>query len=239
MRASPMAIEESAGAALTDTRAVGVELCGVSKRFGSRRLFSNLSARAKAGRVLGVGGPNGSGKSTLVKVVAGLVTPDSGSVHVCISGNRLCPSVRRSHIGLVAPDIGLYASLTAAEHVEYYAELRGVPARSGEVAVALERVGLSGKRRTPVGAYSSGMRQRLRYACAIIHRPAVLLLDEPFMALDGEGVHLVEALVDRQRTHGVCIIAGNSASELALADDVVMLGADDPAILAAVPGSRS
>jgi heme exporter protein A len=200
-----------------------LSLRGIGKRYGRRVLLDGLDADVARGRVLGIGGPNGSGKSTLIRIMAGLERPDRGTVTIVGSRSRGGGADSRPSVGWVAPEVGLYGSLTGTEHVAFYAELRGTRLSLQQAESALEAVGLAVRRRAPVATYSSGMRQRLRYACATAHMPDVLLLDEPLTALDDSGADIVRRIVADQRRRGTCVVAGNMAAELALADETLWL----------------
>jgi heme exporter protein A len=209
--------------ALGEGPSAAVTLRDLGKRYGRRWIFSGLSGGVQHGATLAVAGPNGSGKSTLIKLIATLLQPDAGALEICVGGRTLDGFDRRRAIGWVSPEAGLYMALTGAEHVRLFAALYGVRLTDEGIRAALERVGLSPRSKGAVGTYSSGMRQRLRYACAMLHEPPILLLDEPFMALDEDGVRMVSELVERQRLRGVAIVAGNSAAEISLGDRVVDL----------------
>lgn len=213
----------SAGHSSIESAHVYVRLTNVTKRFGRRRVLHQLSAEVETGKVLGITGPNGSGKSTLIRIIAGLLMPDRGEALVEFTGRPLDRFERRRITGWVAADTGLYGSLTGAEHVWLSASLRGLSPRRSDVADILRMVGLSGRGDDPVRTYSSGMRQRLRYACALVHEPVLWLLDEPFANLDEAGADLVRELVHTQRQRGATIVAGNDARELAMADEVIVL----------------
>ncbi len=201
-----------------------VSIRGIGKRYGLRWVLYGLDAALSHGSVLGIAGPNGSGKSTVIKIIADLVRPDAGSVSVLVGGREVRETERRERVGLVSPEAGLYPALTGAEHVAFFGQLHGPRMSPDGVKAALARVGLAHRRNATVATYSSGMRQRLKFACATIHSPSVLLLDEPYMALDADGVQMVKGVVAEQRARGVCVVAGNSEAELALADYVVRLG---------------
>jgi heme exporter protein A len=144
-----------------------------------------------AGEALLITGPNGSGKSTLLRCLSGLLAPDAGDILYREDGAALDPGERRRRVGLVAPDLAFYADLTVQENLDFFSRLRRVaPARGREL---LARLGLPPDRMA--GALSSGMRQRLRWAWALLHRPRLLLLDEPFQNLDAAGERAVRELL--------------------------------------------
>ncbi len=177
---------------------VSLSFEGVRRRFGRVRALEPASGRVSAGEVLVVTGANGSGKSTLLRCLAGLLAPDAGTIEHIEAGAALSTAERRARIGLVAPDLAFYDELSAGENLEFFARLRGVPVARG--AELLERVGLPADR--AAGALSSGMRQRLRWAWALLDRPRALLLDEPFQNLDVEGENTVRSLLDEHLDSG-------------------------------------
>jgi heme exporter protein A len=176
---------------------------GVSRRFGRRRVLEAVSGRVEVGQILVVSGANGSGKSTLLRCLAGLLTPDAGTIEHREDDRVLDLAERRKAVGYVAPDLALYEPLTTLENLEFFARLRGLPA--ARAAQCLARVGLPP--RAPFGILSSGMRQRLRWAWALLARPRVLLLDEPFQNLDAAGEALGRELLDEHLEHGCAIVA--------------------------------
>lgn len=175
----------------------------LSKSYGRRRLFFDLTGQLGAGELLAVTGRNGSGKSTFLKILAGLVRADTGGV------SR--PQGQCS-IGYAAPDLSLYGELTGRENLEFFADVRGI-GKAG-IDTLLAQAGLDRAAWKPVSAYSSGMRQRLKVCCALLHSPAVLLLDEPTLALDSDGVAFVEQiLVAHTKALGCAVVATNDPGE--------------------------
>jgi heme exporter protein A len=163
----------------------------VRRRFGRLAVLGGVSATVAAGEVLLVTGRNGSGKSTLLRCLAGLLAPDSGTIDYSEDGAPLDTAGRRRRIGLVAPDLAFYGELTAAENLVFFSRLRGIGRERGDEL--LRRLELPPDR--PAAALSSGMRQRLRWAWALLHRPRLLLLDEPFQNLDAAGVAIARGLL--------------------------------------------
>jgi heme exporter protein A len=164
---------------------------GVRRRFGRLVVLRGAAGEVASGEVLLVTGANGSGKSTLLRCLAGLVAPDAGSIELEEDGRSLDAGERRRRVGLVAPDLAFYEPLSVAENLAFFSRLRRVrPERGAEL---LARVGLPSDRLA--GALSSGMRQRLRWVWALLHRPRLLLLDEPFQNLDAAGEAAVRALL--------------------------------------------
>lgn len=207
----------------TQEAVISLRVSDLTKSFGRRRVFDGISLNLETGGSLVVTGRNGSGKSTLLRTLAGLSRADRGLVEIAVDGRALPPEQHRRLIGLVAPDLVLYEELTAGENLDFFAKLRGLPtgARSAEL---LEYVGLSGREKDAVSSYSSGMKQRLKYAFALLHRPPVLLLDEPSANLDEAGIEIVERVVAEQKARGILVVATNEAEEIRYGDSVLRLG---------------
>jgi heme exporter protein A len=204
-------------------------LDNVGHRFGTRRVFQGIDFEVSSGQVCTVTGPNGSGKSTLLRIIAGLLAASEGTVSVTVNGREQSPGDRRNYLGYVSPDLTLYRELTAAENLQFFARLRGVSLTREDLIERLTQVGLKGRGRDLVGTYSSGMRQRLKYAFALLASPPILLLDEPTANLDVSGIAIVEAIVASQRTRsggGLTIIATNEPRELEWGDMTVRVDAE-------------
>lgn len=202
-------------------------LDNVGKSFGARRVLGSVSLVMAPGDVVSVTGRNGSGKSTLLKIVAGLLRPSHGSVR--FSGGPGDKGVdvaeRRRRVGYAAPDLALYDELTGAENLQFFARVRGERLAAASAEQHLGAVGLAGRGHDLVRAYSSGMRQRLRLAFAALAEPALLLLDEPSLALDESGVALIGEMVARQKARGgLTLLATNDRTEARLGERVVVLG---------------
>jgi heme exporter protein A len=207
---------------------VRLELHQVGKRYGRLRVFRGVEAEVSSGEVLIVAGHNGSGKSTLLRIIAGLVRPTNGQVHVLEDGRQLSFEERRRCIGLVAVDVALYGELTAHENLSFFARVRGLRIAPSAGDALLEEVGLAGRGDDLVQTYSSGMRQRLKYACSLLHEPPLLLLDEPGSNLDEAGTAMVQRLIDRQRARGLVVLATNDPREVTYGDAVLRLGEEGP-----------
>jgi heme exporter protein A len=185
----------------------------VRRRFGRLSVLQGVSGTVTPGEALLVTGPNGSGKSTLLRCLAGILAPDGGRIEYQEDARTLDVAERRLRIGYVAPDLAFYSELTVAENLQFFARLRRVgPERGFEV---LDRLALPTDRM--VGALSSGMRQRLRWAWALLHRPRLLLLDEPFQNLDAPGEEGTRALLSEhldETPGGLAVIANPSSLEV-------------------------
>lgn len=191
-------------------------------RYGRRRLFEGLSVSVEAGVPLAVVGANGSGKSTLLLVLAGIVTPTAGSVALSVGGEAVPTEARPLHVGLVAPALQLYEPLTARENLAFLARARRLGDGAARVDEALGRVGLLDRADEPLATFSTGMRQRMRLAAAALHRPPVLLLDEPGATLDAAGRALVAEFV--ATPDAVVVVATNDPDEAALCPRRLTIG---------------
>lgn len=156
----------------------------LEKRFGDKRALDPVSFDVERGSLLLVTGANGSGKTTLLRLVAGLAAPTRGSIEV---------GVGRGAVGFLGHEPLLYRDLTALENLELFGRLYRVPERRERIGMLLERFGLWGARGDRLAAYSRGMVQRLALCRTLLHDPALLVLDEPFTALDAEGAALLDA----------------------------------------------
>lgn len=201
-----------------------LEAHGLAKQYNGRLVFAGLNLSVGQGACLVVAGPNGSGKSTLIRLLCGLAWPTAGKVTVTINGSPHSPRECRSLIGLVAPDVALYNELTALENLAFFARVRGLRLDRSALEGLLARVGLAGRGDDLVGAYSSGMRQRLKYAQALLHNPYLLFLDEPTTNLDEAGAQMVAEIVAEQKKRGLLVLATNDPAEVLYGDQVLRLG---------------
>jgi heme exporter protein A len=160
-----------------------IRALAVEKRYGHRRALAPLDLELERGGFLVVTGANGSGKTTLLRLVAGLAAPTRGTLDV---------AVERGGLGYLGHEPLLYRDLTAVENLDLYGRLYRVPERRERIGMLLERHGLWDVRNERVGSYSRGMTQRLALCRALLHEPELLVLDEPFTALDAEGAELLD-----------------------------------------------
>ena len=203
--------------------ATTLEARELSKAFAGPPLFTKLSFRADSG-FLAVKGRNGSGKTTLLKILASIAHPSSGSVSVRRGETELAGDDRRLAVGWAGPDLAFYEDFTAVENLRFFGKAGGRPAAEAEIARRLDDVGLSGALDRRVGAFSTGMKQRLKIAFALLFDPPVLLLDEPMIGLDTDGRAIVEKVVAAQRRAGLVVLASNDSRDFLEPDQVVDLG---------------
>ena len=201
-----------------------IAVADLAKRFGSRWLFQDLSFDLTTGDSLAITGPNGSGKSTLLQILLGLIRPSGGAITYLSDETSLEQRQCHQLTGFVAPYLFLYDQLTGEENLKFFSSVAGRSVTGKGINAALELVGLGGRGEDPVGHYSSGMKQRLKYAVAVISEPAFLVLDEPFANLDDAGRGFVMELVSRTRQRTILVLATNEKGEADLAGHRIQLG---------------
>lgn len=199
--------------AAVDAPANALHATGLGHRYAPGRGLGRIDFEIDSPGVIAVTGPNGSGKSTLLRIVAGLLRPSHGALRFVRAGREVAPLARRAHLGFTSPELAFYPELTAGENLRFAAETLGLHDPAAAVRVALDRVGLGGRTDDRAGALSSGLRQRLRLAFAILHRPHVLLLDEPGSHLDDPGREMLAGLVADHGREGLVVIATNDERE--------------------------
>jgi heme exporter protein A len=191
----------------------------VGHHFGSLLLFRRLSFEMEAGESLAVTGANGAGKSTLLRILAGVLTPKAGTVTLRVDGQAVAPEAHPRRVGLVAPYLGLYDTLTARENLAFLAQARRLADAGRRIDAVLDRVGLADRADDAVAAFSSGMQHRVKYAAALLAAPPLLLLDEPSVTLDDAGRELVDTIITEQQDRGgLVIVATNRPDEAARHD---------------------
>jgi heme ABC exporter ATP-binding subunit CcmA len=167
----------------------------LSKRYGAKRVFDRVDLRLDRGGALLVTGPNGSGKTTLLRILAGLVAPSGGELRL--------PD--RALVGYLGHEPLLYRELTPLENLHLFGRLYRVPERGERIGMLLERFGLWEVRHERVGTFSRGMQQRLGLCRVLLHDPQLVVLDEPFNALDAAGAALLDATLEELRDRALVI----------------------------------
>jgi ABC-type multidrug transport system ATPase subunit len=212
-----------------------VRLAEVSRHFGRRRAVSRVSLAIQSGDIVGLLGPNGAGKSTLIGMLATLVTPTTGAIMYGGRTARDLGAALRGSIGLLAHELSLYQELTARQNLALFAGLYGLD-RHTLVDAALASANLTDRADEPVSAFSRGMRQRLALERALLHRPRLVLMDEPFTGLDDTAVVAVRARLQAIAAAGAIVVV--TTHDLDLADGLITrvavtqagrLVADEPA----------
>jgi heme exporter protein A len=190
-----------------------VEIRSLERRFGPLRVLRGVDLEVSTGQILALFGANGAGKTTLLRAVVGLIRPDHGSIRVL--GHELPGGTAlRRRIGMIGHESFLYGDLTGAENLRYYARLYGV--EEDAVEKSLAEVELNHVANRSVRAFSRGMLQRLSLARAILHRPELLVLDEPFTGLDPHGSALLERIIAREQQRGTTVIMTTHDMEVGL-----------------------
>ena len=197
----------------------------ITKRFGNRPVLRAIDLRIEAGERVVLFGSNGAGKTTLLRILATLSRPTKGTL--LIDGLLVDRSARaaRHRIGVVAHQPYLYDDLTAEENLRFFAKMYDVVGPAERIEAVLELVGLAGRRGDRVRTFSRGMQQRLALARAIVHRPALLLFDEPDTGLDRDGIGVLEKILSGQTSDGGSVLMTTHDFDFGLraADRVLLL----------------
>jgi len=189
----------------------------VSKAFDSIRAVSKVSIDVEVGEVFGLLGPNGSGKSTLMKMVLGLIRPDSGSISVYGASVDQSPLEAKRVTGYVPESPRLYEFLTGVEYLDFVADVRGLEpsAKKERIGEFLTALGLEGRENEMISGYSLGMKQKLAIIAALLHRPRLLILDEPLNGLDPRSARIVKELIRKLAGEGAAVVFSTHILEIA------------------------
>ena len=163
---------------------LAIDVHGLNKRFGDKHVVNDVTIQVEQGRICGFLGPNGSGKTTTLRMLCGLLTPDSGSGQALGYDIIAEPEAVKLRTGYMTQKFSLYEDLTIAENLQFTARVYGLDRRRERVDAALERLGLASRRGQLAGTLSGGWKQRLALATATLHEPRLLLLDEPIAGVD-------------------------------------------------------
>jgi len=178
----------------------------LGKRFGEKRVLRGVDLQVEAGGFALVTGPNGSGKTTLLRICTGLVLPTEGELELGVGRNR---------VGYLAHEPLVYRELSALENLDLYGRLYRVPERRERIGMLLERFGLWDVRHDRVTSYSRGMTQRLALCRVLLHEPSLLVLDEPYTALDAAGAELLDAQLAELRGERTFLVATHDPDRIA------------------------
>ncbi len=200
-----------------------LQLENIRKEFSRRIIFDKIDLMLKNGNSLAITGINGSGKSTLVKIIAGILSPTRGALTLSVNGLELKIERYHNHVGFVAPYIHMYDEFSAYENLKFFARIRGLTFDKQYVDYLLDRVVLYDRRNDAVRTYSSGMKQRLKYAFALLHKPEVLIFDEPRANLDRHGIATVYEIMEEHKPDGILILATNDQEDLSYAETILNL----------------
>ncbi|NTV09423.1 MAG: ABC transporter ATP-binding protein [Zoogloea sp.] len=245
-----------------------IDVEGLDKKFGHRQVVHGLSLKVREGEIFGFLGPNGSGKTTSIRMLCGLLTPDGGT-GTCLGLDVLRQSSEiKRQVGYMTQKFSLWDDLTIAENLDFVARMFGMPERRQAVERALEDLGLTSRRDQLAGTLSGGWKQRLALASCLLHRPKLLLLDEPTAGVDPaarrdfwEEIHRLSAegitvlvsthyMDEAERCHRLAYIAWGHVLAAGTAQEVVAgrglstweVKSDEPAALSdrlrALPGAE-
>ncbi len=231
-----------------------IEAAGIEKSFGPVRALRGVALRVAAGEIVALFGPNGAGKSTLARCLAGLSRPDAGEVRIDGERARGAAAARlRSRLGYAGHGALLYDHLSAEENLAFFAALHGVPRPQERARALLEEFGIPGRAGDALRGLSRGTQQRLALARALVHEPAILLLDEPATGLDPAAAGALHDRLNAHRQKGGCalLVSHDLPAALTLADRYIVLtsgrigdqgpaaGADPAALAARFSGATA
>lgn len=185
-----------------------IELQNVLKRYETKITVNHLNLKIEQGEIFGLLGPNGAGKSTTIKMMTGLLPIDKGEIRVDGISVAKRPLEVKRRIGLVPQDLAIYEMLTARENVKFFGKLYGLRGKMlmQQVDEALEFVGLSDRQNDKPSSFSGGMKRRLNIACAIMHRPRLVIMDEPTVGIDPQSRNHILQSVRKLNEMGSTII---------------------------------
>jgi ABC-2 type transport system ATP-binding protein len=183
-----------------------IEIEGLEKLYGDLPAVQGLSFRVAAGEVLGLVGPNGAGKTTTLRSIAGIIIPTRGRIRLAGHDLAADPVAAKSALAFIPDEPHLFEYLTVEEHLRFVARLYGVGDVADRIPTVLEELELAEKRGALPEELSRGMKQKLAIACGLLHRPSVLLLDEPLTGLDPVGIRRMKATIVRRASEGVAVI---------------------------------
>ena len=200
---------------------------GLGRDYGQRVAVASLDLEVGAGEIVGLLGPNGAGKTTAISMIAGVLAPTRGRARVGGADVHAEPFTAKRALGLVPQEIALYPDLTAEENLRFFAAAQGIGGGDhAPIDWALEVAGLAPRRADRVGTFSGGMQRRLNLAAGLVHRPRLLILDEPTVGIDPQSRHHIFETVRMLRAeHGISVLYTSHYMEevQVLCDRVVIL----------------
>jgi len=194
-----------------------IDVSHLTKAYGSTVALNDVTLSVSTGEVRGLLGPNGSGKSSLMKTIMGLTKPSYGSIQVLGYDVRTNPMEIKKIVGYVPESPRLYEFLTATEYLDFIADVRGIPYEQKKERIArfVDALDLEGKQGDMISSYSQGMKQKVAIIGALLHRPRVLLMDEPLNGLDPKSARLVKELIHGLAREGVSVMFSTHILEIA------------------------
>ena len=185
-----------------------LKLSGLSKKFDSRTAVDHISLEIREGEIFGLLGPNGAGKSTTLNMVCSLLKPTSGSIEVFGMDAKKNMNQIKRRIGYIPQDLAIHGNLKAWENVELFTSLYGIRGKELRTAVdeSLEFVGLLDRRGSYAKTFSGGMKRRLNIACAIGHKPDLMIFDEPTVGIDPQSRNFILEKIKEANEKGATVI---------------------------------
>lgn len=209
---------------------------GLAKAFGAKQAVRRASFSVLRGEITGFLGPNGAGKTTVMGMIIGLLEPDSGTIEFFGRRERSDLSAARARSGYLQERPRIYPDMTARAYLRFFADLYGVPDAAARVNEALDRVGLRSAADRKLGAFSRGMQQRACLARVMLHRPEFLMLDEPTLGLDPNGVADMRAIFREMKSDGVTLLfSSHQLAEMERVCDSVVFMREGEVIAAGRP----
>ncbi|MGA2785551.1 MAG: ABC transporter ATP-binding protein [Candidatus Bathyarchaeia archaeon] len=204
-----------------------LQVNGVTKSFGDIRALNGVSLSVDHSEVLGLLGPNGSGKSTLMKIIVGILKPDAGNVQVLTTDVSADPIRVKKTVGYVPESPRLYEFLTGTEYLDFVADVHGLDSdtKRQRISESLKALDLDGRENEMINGYSQGMKQKLAIIAGLLHRPQLLVLDEPLNSLDPRSARIVKELIHKLRDDGVPTIFSTHVLDIAdaICDRVIIM----------------
>jgi ABC-2 type transport system ATP-binding protein len=185
-----------------------LEVQGVSKRFGTLRAANDVTFQVAEGEIYGLLGPNGAGKTTTISMISGLLRPDSGQVKVGGADVWTDPVRAKELMGVAPQELAIYDELSGRENLEFWGQVAGLTRTEAKrrTSELLETLALADRAKEPVKMYSGGMKRRINIGCALLHRPKLLLLDEPTVGIDPQARSNILELVRKLSEQGAAIL---------------------------------
>jgi len=179
----------------------------LKKYFKEIKAVDDISFEVSRGEIFGLLGPNGAGKSTTINMLVGVLKPDSGTVHIDGDKNPMRSELRYK-IGNAPQPLALYDELTAEENLQFFGKMYGLKSKKlkERASYCLELIGLTERKKSKVGTFSGGMKRRLNMACALLHDPPILLLDEPTVGVDPQSRNMIFDKIESLKKKGLCMV---------------------------------
>ena len=203
-----MNAESNPGINLPFPRMSMLKVQGLSKAFGANRAVDSVCFEVSPGEIYGLLGPNGAGKTTTISMLCGLLKPDAGEIFVAGAAFSADPQKAKRIMGVVPQDLALYEELSGRENLEFWGRIAGLSSREAKSRAMelLDALTLADRAKDAVKTYSGGMKRRINLGCALLHRPQLLLLDEPTVGIDPQARLNILEFIGQLRASGTAIL---------------------------------